>query len=63
MQREERTANLAQQGGCNFIATVFIRAKSVYDDYKGSNAAQRINYIKYEHVINNTFRYKIEHLK
>jgi hypothetical protein len=63
MQRGERTTNLAQQGGYNFVATVFIRAKSTYDDYKESNTAQRINYIRHENVINNTFRYKTEYLK
>jgi len=40
MQSEERTTNLAQQGGYNFTTTVFIRAKSEYDYYKESNAAQ-----------------------
>ena len=63
MQSEERTTNLAQQGGYNFITTIFIRAKSVYDYYKESNAAQWIDYIRYEHVKNTSFRYKTEQLK
>jgi len=50
MQSDGRTANLAQQGRYDFIATVFIREKSVYDNYKESNAAQWINYVRYEHA-------------
>jgi hypothetical protein len=39
-QREQRTTNLTEQGGYNFIATFLIRAKSVHDCDKVSNDPQ-----------------------